>query len=212
MLDGFKQALTHDRRLLPRQDLALVLDLTNKEPVAKEVGEGPSSERDAPASLARRAVSSRLGADVFGSEVTDKFVDAGYLEVSAEDHPDPLSFLLNDRELAVRQLIAEGEGTSHPEPFALGGRDLVPDALGSDLPLELGKGQEHVQGQTTDRGRRIELLGDRDKGDVMGIEQFDQFCEVGQRSGQPIDLVDDDDVDLPASDIVQKLLQVRTIG
>jgi hypothetical protein len=46
----------------------------------------------------------------------------------------------------------------------------------------------------------------------VGIEQLDQFCEVGQRSGEAIDLVDDDDVDLPASDIFQKLLQVRTVG
>ena len=46
----------------------------------------------------------------------------------------------------------------------------------------------------------------------MGIEQFDQFCEVGQRSGEAIDLVDEDDVDLAASDIVQKPLQVRTVG
>ena len=46
----------------------------------------------------------------------------------------------------------------------------------------------------------------------MGIEQFDQFCEVGQRSGEAIDLVDDDDVDLAGSDIVQKPLQVRTVG
>ena len=46
----------------------------------------------------------------------------------------------------------------------------------------------------------------------MGIEQLDQLCEVGQRSGEAIDLVDDDDVDLAGSDIVQKLLQVRTIG
>ena len=46
----------------------------------------------------------------------------------------------------------------------------------------------------------------------MGIEQFDQFCEVSKRSGEAIDLVDDDDIDLPASDIVQKLLQVWTVG
>ena len=46
----------------------------------------------------------------------------------------------------------------------------------------------------------------------MGIEQLDQLCEVGQRSGEAVDLVNDDDVDLPASDIVQKLLQVRTVG
>jgi hypothetical protein len=46
----------------------------------------------------------------------------------------------------------------------------------------------------------------------MGIEQLDQLCEVRQRSGEAIDLVDDDDVDLPASDIVQEPLQVRTVG
>ena len=46
----------------------------------------------------------------------------------------------------------------------------------------------------------------------MGIEQLDQLCEVRQRPGQAVDLVNDDDVDLAASDIVQKLLQVRTIS
>ena len=86
------------------------------------------------------------------------------------------------------------------------------DALGSNLPLELGKGQEHVEGETTHGRRRVELLGDRDKGDVMGIEQFDQLCEVGQRSCQPVDLIDDDDIDLAGSDIVQQPLQVRTVS
>ena len=51
---------------------------------------------------------------------------------------------------------------------ALGGSNLVPDTLGRDLPLELGKGQEHVEGEPTHRRRRVELLGDRDEGDIMG--------------------------------------------
>ena len=46
----------------------------------------------------------------------------------------------------------------------------------------------------------------------MGIEQFDQLGEVGQRSRQAIDLVDDDDVDLPGADIVQQSLQVGPVG
>ena len=29
----------------------------------------------------------------------------------------------------------------------------------------------------------------------MGVEHLDQLGEVGERAGQPIDLVDDDDVD-----------------
>ena len=46
----------------------------------------------------------------------------------------------------------------------------------------------------------------------MGIEQFDQLCKVGKRSGQPVDLIDDDDIDLAGADILQKPLQVRTVG
>jgi hypothetical protein len=134
----------------------------------------PSSERYASAGLAA-AEGPRLGADVFGSEVPDKFVDAGDLKISAEDHPDPLGFLLDDGEFAVLQLVAQGEGAAHPKSLALGGSDLAADPLGGDLPLELGKGQKYVEGQPAHGRRRIELLGDRDEGDVMGIEQLDQF-------------------------------------
>jgi hypothetical protein len=28
----------------------------------------------------------------------------------------------------------------------------------------------------------------------MGIEEFDKLCEVSERSGQAVDLVDDDDI------------------
>ena len=31
----------------------------------------------------------------------------------------------------------------------------------------------------------------------MGIEEFDQLGEVGKRPGQPVHLVDDDDVRVP---------------
>jgi hypothetical protein len=54
LLDGFKQALVHDRRVFPRQHFALVSDLANEEAVAKEVGEGTSAERNASAGFARR--------------------------------------------------------------------------------------------------------------------------------------------------------------
>ena len=40
-----------------------------------------------------------------------------------------------------------------------GGSNLVADTLGNDLPLELGKGQKHVEGQPAHRGRGVELLG-----------------------------------------------------
>jgi hypothetical protein len=44
---------------------------------------------------------------------------------------------LHDGNLAVLHVVAEGERTADPKSLALGGCDLVPDALGGDLPLEL---------------------------------------------------------------------------
>src|SRR5215831_974626 len=84
LLNGLEQGLVQDRQLLPGQDLALVFDLSDEEAVAEEVGEGSSSEWDASAGLAA-AEGPRLGADVSGPEVPDKFVDAGDLEISAKD-------------------------------------------------------------------------------------------------------------------------------
>ena len=38
----------------------------------------------------------------------------------------------------------------------------------------------------------------------MGVEQFDQLGEVGQRAGQPVDLVDNDHVDPVSANVVQQ--------
>jgi len=76
LLHRLEQGLVDDRRLLPEQDLTPVPDFADEEPVAEEVGEGSSAERDASAGLAA-AEGPRLGADVLDPEVPDKFVDAG---------------------------------------------------------------------------------------------------------------------------------------
>ena len=52
LLDRLEQALIHDRWLLPRQDLALILDLTDIEPVAQEIEQRSSLEWDATAGAA----------------------------------------------------------------------------------------------------------------------------------------------------------------
>jgi hypothetical protein len=45
----------------------------------------------------------------------------------------------------------------------------------------------------------------------MPVEQLHQLGEIGQRAGQAVDLVDDDDVDLAVADIVQQPLQRRPV-
>ena len=46
----------------------------------------------------------------------------------------------------------------------------------------------------------------------VGVEQLHQLGEVGQGTGEPVDLVDHDDVDLPGPDILQEPLQGRAVG
>ena len=133
-------------------------------------------------------------------------------EVAAEDGPDPLGFLLIDSDLAVLGLISERRHTADPKTFALGGGDLVSDALGGDLSLELGKRQQNIQGQPPHGCRRIELLGDRYERHAMGVEQLHELGKVGQRAGEAIDLVDDDDVDLSGLNVLQQALQRRPLG
>jgi hypothetical protein len=41
----------------------------------------------------------------------------------------------------------------------------------------------------------------------MLVKQLHQLGEIGERAGQPVDLVDHDDVDLAATDMVQQLLE-----
>ncbi len=45
----------------------------------------------------------------------------------------------------------------------------------------------------------------------MLIKELDQLGEIGKRPGQPVDLVDDDDVNLAGPDPGEKLLQGRAV-
>ena len=133
------------------------------------------------------------------------------VEIAAKDGPDLLCILLDDGELLAKALIAQGHGTADPDALALGGCDLVPHPLADHLALELGEGQQHVEGEPTHAGGGVEGLRHRDERHLMGIEALDQLGEVGERAGETIDLVDDDDLHPALSHFGQKLLQGRTI-
>jgi hypothetical protein len=73
--------------------------------------------------------------------------------------------------------------------------------------LELGEGQQHIKGQATHRGRRVELLRDRHERDAFRVEDLDDLREVGQA----IDLVSHHSIDLAGLDVGEKLLQGRAV-
>ena len=146
------------------------------------------------------------------AQVRHQQVEAAQFEIAAEDGPNAVGLGFIDGDLSVLGVIAERRHAADPKALALGGGDLVPDALGGDLALELGKRQQDVEGQPPHRGGGVELLGHRDEGHAVLVEQLDQLGEVRQRAGQAVDLVDDDDVDLSGSHILEQPLQRRAVG
>src|SRR6516162_3769567 len=137
-LDGFEKVLTDNGRLLTFEDFALESDFADIEAIAKQMRERPPREWYAANGLAglERA---DLSDDVALAQISHQQVEAAELEIAAEDGPDPLRLSVINADLSTLGVIAKRGHASDPEPLALGCRDLVADALGSDLALELGK-------------------------------------------------------------------------
>ena len=109
---------------------------------------------------------------------------------------DGASFLLVDDQLSVLHVVAKRRQAAHPHALLLGSGDLVADAFAGHFPLELGKGEQHVQGKPPHARGGVELLGDRDEGDAPSVEGFHDLGEVEQRTRQSVDLIDHHDVNL----------------
>ena len=133
------------------------------------------------------------------------------LQEAREDEPDEVRLRLVDHQLAVDDVVAERRHAAHPHALAPRGGELVADALADHLALELGEAEQDVERQPAHRRRRVELLGDGDERDAVPLEDLDDPGEVDQRAGQPVDLVDDHDVDRAAFDVAQQPLQGRAL-
>jgi hypothetical protein len=107
--------------------------------------------------------------------------------------------------------VAEGDSAAHPHALASGGRELVADSLAGNLALELGEGEQHVEREAPHGSGSIELLGDGDEGNAVGVEDVHKLGEVGQRAGEAVDLVENDQVGLAGADVSQELLQRRAL-
>src|SRR5262249_36270166 len=185
---------------LAREHLAFEDDLADVETIAQEVGKRTSGERH-PANRAPGLEQSQLGDDPPLAKVAHQAVEAAKLEIALEDGPNALGLFFNHDDLRVLSRVSEGDDAADPQPLALGGGDLVADALGGDLAFKLGKRQQHVQRQSAHGRGGVELLGDRHKEHTMLVEQLDELSEVRQRAGQAVHLINDDDIDFTRPDI-----------
>lgn len=132
------------------------------------------------------------------------------LKVAFEDERHDGGILFDHGKAAPIGSVADGRRSSHPHAALLRGCDLVADAPGGDLALELGKRQQHVEGQPARAGGGVERLGDGDEADPGLVGGFDELGEVEQASGQAINLVDDHIVDETCRDVeIARLRAVR---
>ncbi len=205
-LNLLPQILIDDRLVLARISLVLMHDLAAIEAILQHV-----IERSPHHGLASIGPTIRRGAalaeDTRRIEVLLEQSHRAQVLVAAEDVADGLGLGLVDDQLSVFHVITERWIAAHPHALLLGGGNLVADPLAGDLALELGKRQQHVQGQPAHRGGGVERLRHRNEGDAVGIEHFDDLGKVKQRASEPIDLINNDDVHLRFADIVQETLQ-----
>jgi len=83
--------------------------------------------------------------------------------------------------------------------------------LADDLALGLREGEQDVERQPPHRGRGVERLGNADECDMVAIEHLDKLGEVHQSAAEPVDLVDNDDVDQSSRDIGEQAMQRRPV-
>jgi hypothetical protein len=94
----------------------------------------------------------------------------------------------------IPDLIPHGHHAAHPHALLLGGGDLVPHPFGDHLAFELGEREQHVERKPAHAGGGVERLGDADEACPCAIQNLDDFGEVGEAAGEPVDLVDDDHI------------------
>src|SRR3989440_6559244 len=202
--------IVDQRRLLAGVELTLVRNLAGVNWVREQCVEMTAREGFAAALGAVRC----RAAFRPKPETVGRLLDpahAAELTIESEDAAYRLGLGRVDDERALACVIAQRHIAAHPHALLLRGGDLVADAFTGDLALELGKGQQHVERQAPHRARRVELLRHRNERHTLCVEELDQPGKIGERAGQPVDLVDDHDVDPAGPDIADQILQRRSL-
>src|ERR1700733_9143221 len=168
-LYSIEQVVAYDGRLFPLQNLALEGNLAHVEAIAQQVGERTAREGNA-AELFSRSKVPHFCDDPSLAQIGHEQVETAKLGVTAKDCLDPVSLGLVDGDPSILGIVTEWGHATDPQPLTFRRRNLIPDALGGDLTLELGKRQQYVQGQPTHRCGGIKLLSDRDERHILLVE------------------------------------------
>lgn len=100
------------------------------------------------------------------------------LHVEIEDRSNLLGFGLVEDEFRIDHIVPKRREASAPFSFTPRGCNLVTGPLRDDLSFELGEREQNVEHQPAHRVGRVELLRDRDEGDLVFVEFAHQLGEV----------------------------------
>ena len=134
--------------------------------------------------------------------------------VAVEDDRDERRLAGGRGEVAGRRVDVVAEGTRSSAPAAARGLSLHAGdhPVDDGRPLEFGEHGEHLDHHPPRRGRRVEGLGRRAEGDAGGVEVFEELGEAPDRASEPVDPVDEQQVEAPGPGLGQGTLEARALG
>ena len=115
------------------------------------MGERAKPEADA-AAHATVGPTIGLGADPAPIKLRDQGAHGTEFKITGEDRSYGLGLFRHDHELLVHATVAKRHRPSDPNALSFGGGDLVVHPLADHLALELGKGQQHIEGEPAHAG------------------------------------------------------------
>src|SRR5208337_1286598 len=194
VLHAFPELSIHDCRMLTRMPDLTVPNLAQVDRVGEQF-----VERTAAESLSARSIAlfgePNLRDDSVAGQLVSEQPNRAKFEIPLEDVADGRGFRLIDDQTPLAPVITQRHRAAHPETLLLGSGDLVAAPLAGHLAVELGEGEQHIQREPTHRAGGIELLSHRHERHAVGVEDLDHFREVRERTGQAVDLIDQDYID-----------------
>src|SRR6516162_6079643 len=121
------------------------------------MGERAHSKADA---APRAAISATidLGANTAAIKLDDQCAQGSKFKIAGENGQYGLGLAGHDHELLIHTAVSEWHRSADPNSLTLGGGDFVAHPLANHLPLELGKGQQHIEGKPAHAGGSVERL------------------------------------------------------
>ena len=134
------------------------------------------------------------------------------LAVQPEDalHHRSLPLIGND-ELVAAAAVAEGNPAGRPASFLRAALDAGSDPVDDRRVLELREHRQHLQHHPTRRSTRIERLRRRAKRDAEPVELFSQLRELSHLTAEPVDAVDEQQIDLLLARKLERGLQAGPV-